>query len=115
MSQLSLLTTLADRKALVLQVLSKHRGAACGITVADLAEAAGVPERAVRAAVSDLREEGIAVCAHPTQGYFLANSPQELERCCQFLRSRAMHSLKLEARLRNVALPDLIGQLHLKT
>lgn len=115
MNQLSLLKGSEDRRALVMQVLSKHRGAASGIGVTALAEAAGVPERAVRAAVSELREEGIAVCAHPSEGYYIANSAQELEQCCQFLRSRALHSLQLEARLRKVALADLIGQLRLNT
>ncbi|MCZ7655553.1 MAG: hypothetical protein M5R42_16810 [Rhodocyclaceae bacterium] len=51
----------------------------------------------------------------PRDGYYIAASGEELEATCQFLRSRAMHSLVLESRLRNVPLPDLIGQMKLPT
>ena len=40
---------------------------------------------------------------------------EELESCCAFLRARAMHSLMIEARLRRLPLPDLLGQLKLPT
>jgi hypothetical protein len=55
------------------------------------------------------------VCGHPATGYFIASNREELEETCQFLRSRAMHSLVLEAKLRGLPLADLVGQLRLKT
>ena len=106
----------------VLSTLSRHVGAERGIHIDRLvAEITGdlLPdpgaERRVRALVSELREEGIAVCAHPGAGYFIAETAEELESCCAFLRSRAMHSLVLESRLRKLTLPELLGQLRLKT
>ena len=74
-----------------------------------------VTERQLRALISEAREQGVAICATPETGYYIATEPDEIERCCAFLRSRAMHSLRLEAQLRRIPLPDLIGQLHLPT
>jgi len=65
--------------------------------------------------VSDLRDEGLAVCGTPRHGYYIAATPEELEETCAFIRKRAMHSLCLESRLRKIPLPDLLGQLHVPT
>lgn len=99
----------------LMAVLSRHIGRGHGIRVEALALRMGASERHVRRYVSELREDGIAICGTPTHGYYIAGTPQELEETCQFLRSRALHSLTLESRLRKVPLPDLIGQLHLRT
>lgn len=115
MNQLALDLVKQENTAVVAQVLSTRRGRANGISVKLLAQLSGVHERGVRTAVSELREQGLAVCSHPSAGYWIADSAKELDDCCQFLRSRALHSLLLEARLRNVALPDLLGQLRLNT
>ena len=101
--------------AIVAQVLARHRGAANGIGVKALALECLITERAARLAVTELRMQGIGVCGRPETGYFLATSAQELEPTCQFLRSRALKSLMLEARLRNLALADLLGQLRIPT
>lgn len=95
--------------------LSRHIGQANGITAAALSTALGIPARGVRLLVTELREEGVAVCGHPRTGYFIAATSEELEATCAFLRSRAMHSLQLESTLRHVPLVDLLGQLRLKT
>lgn len=99
----------------VLKVLSGHIGASYGINAAQLAEATDMPERRVRACISELREDGVAICGHPSNGYYIAQTAEELDRCCQFLRSRALHSLTIESRLRRIPLPDLIGQIKLPT
>jgi biotin operon repressor len=99
----------------VAAALSRHRGRDNGITACQLAGELGMAERTLRHFISDLRDEGIAVCGHPTTGYYIADTADELERTCAFLRSRAMHSLVLESRLRKIPLPDLIGQLRLNT
>ena len=98
-----------------LAVLQGHIGRNDGISVEQLAAALDTPARRVRALVSELREEGVAVCAHPALGYYIAQTPEEVEHCCAFLRSRAMHTLVLESRLRKISLPELLGQLRLKT
>ena len=103
-------------KALLLQRLAaQHIGAAKGISAARLAAACCTSERMLRTLISEAREEGIAICGTPSTGYYIAETAAELEACCAFLRSRAMHSLRIEAQLRRQPLPDLLGQLHLQT
>lgn len=96
-------------------VLARHIGKENGATASALSATLGVTTRAVRHLVTELREDGAAVCGHPSTGYFIAANNEELEATCAFLRSRAMHSLQLESTLRHVPLPDLLGQLRLKT
>lgn len=106
----------------VLKALQRHIGKENGIPATKLVqeishetvcEAAGT--RLLRSVVSQLRDEGIAICAHPTIGYFIAQTSEELNMCCDFLRQRAMHSLKLESRLRKIPMQDLLGQLRVPT
>ncbi|MFT6552564.1 MAG: hypothetical protein ACJA1I_002620 [Zhongshania marina] len=106
----------------VLQVLSRHIGEENGVTVTKLAQeiadsmlvSAG-DERAVRAAVVELRKAGLHVCAHPGSGYYMARDEAELVRCCKYLFDRAMCSLEQVAAMRRESLPDLRGQLRLPT
>lgn len=103
-------------QAAMQQVLARdHAGAANGITAARLAEKLGTNERGVRHLVSQAREDGIAVVGTPSTGYYIAETSDELEACCRFLRSRAMHSLHIEAQLRRTTLADLMGQMRLQT
>jgi len=102
-------------KADLVMLLEAHIGRDRGVTAKAITEALQTTERTVRELVTELRLEGIAVCGTPTDGYFIAATAEELEETCAFLRSRAMHSLVLESKLRHVPLPDLIGQLRLKT
>lgn len=99
----------------LLFVLSHHIGKGNGISVKLLALRFGVEERQIRKLVSALRNRGEAVCGTPAHGYYIAVDAEELQETCEFLRSRAMTSLKLESRLRKIPLVDLIGQLHLPT
>ena len=102
-------------KNVALAVLSRHIGMGHGITAAALAAQLGIQPRQVRALVTELRLDGTAVCGTPGTGYYIAATADELETTCQFLRSRALHSLTLESRLRGVPLADLVGQMHLRT
>jgi biotin operon repressor len=97
----------------VLQALSGHIGRARGISGAELARKVGCRPRDLRAAIAALREHGKAVCSTPRTGYYLADGPEDLDETCAFLRARAMHSLRQEAQLRHMPLPDLLGQLTL--
>lgn len=104
----------------VLWALSMHVGADSGVHVGALVreicgETNSRLERELRHIVEELREKGHHICAHPSTGYFIAATPQELEATCKFLRDRAMASLKKEAAMRKVSLPELIGQLRLPT
>lgn len=96
-------------------VLSRHIGKDNGVTATALAAALGTTPRAVRHLITELREDGTAVCGHPSSGYFIAANDAELQATCAFLRARAMHSLTLESKLNKIPLPDLLGQLKLPT
>lgn len=98
-----------------LAVLARHIGSGNGITAAALAEALHTMPRQVRALITELRLDSVAVCGTPKTGYYIAATADELETTCQFLRGRALHSLTLESRLRKLPLADLVGQLHLAT
>lgn len=99
----------------LLQQLSDHVGSENGVPAKTLGVILGITERQVRELVSALRLEGVAVCGTPQTGYYIAANAAELNETCQFLRNRAMHSLQLESRLRNIPMPDLLGQLHVPT
>lgn len=110
----------------MLEVLSRHIGAANGVTIAQLVDAMAHPrgidarerasiERNARELVVQLRLAGHHVCSHPATGYYMAATPEELDAACTFLYDRAMTSLQQVAAMRRVSLPDLRGQLHLPT
>jgi hypothetical protein len=79
-----------------------------------LATLTGVTGRELRKLISELRTEGVAICGRPETGYFIAETAEELDAfCIKYLEARALHSLKLSSRLRNIPLPVLAGQLFL--
>lgn len=105
----------------LLFALRNHIGRRRGVTVTALArevlgeEPSRGDERIVRRLVVELRLEGHHVCAHPTNGYYLAESADELDATIAFLRDRAMSSLQQIAAMKHVSLPDLYGQLKFPT
>lgn len=105
----------------VLQALSRHIGAGNGVHIGQLArEIVHCPtdaatERRIRTLIEELRRDGAAICALPATGYFMAANPDELEITCKFLFDRAMSSLTQCAAMKKISLPDLAGQLHIKT
>lgn len=72
----------------------------------------GAAARLMRKSVVDLREAGMAICSGP-EGYFLAETAEELDETCHRLFKRAMTALKQVAAMRKRSLPDLAGQLGL--
>lgn len=101
-------------KTNLLNELSKHQGREKGIRADFLAERIGCSQRILRKLISQCRfEDGHAICGHPHTGYYMATTPEELQDTCRFLEKRAMHSLIRLSRMKNVSLPDLLGQLKL--
>lgn len=84
----------------LLALLSRHIGRGNGLGVKTLALRLDCEERHVRKLVEALRDEGVSVCAHPSTGYYIAATPEELQHTCNFLHNRALHSLALEAKLK---------------
>jgi len=103
--------------ATLINALAKHQGQANGVSAEALAREIGMFEangpRRLRKLISELREQGFAICAKPATGYFVPVTPEELSESCAFLEHRALHSLRLLSRMKNVALPELLGQLKL--
>ncbi len=99
----------------VLVVLQCHIGAVNSISGKELSRAVGTNMRQLRHLTDLLIDDGIALCSHPSLGYYIAQTPEEIEHTCQFHHSRALHELHKVARLRKIPLPDLLGQLHLGT
>lgn len=103
----------------VLGALTAHIGAQNGVHVELLAaEVAGIfrtnaTARQIRQMVVELRRDGHHICGEPTTGYFLAATPEELDRCCEFLYERAMTTLMQISAMKRVAVPDLRGQLRM--
>lgn len=106
---------MATRDDLAAMMAQCHQGKANGVTADHLALRLSIEPREVRRAIAELRMEGVQVCGHPKTGYYIAENAEDLEATCEFLRKRAMHSLTLESRLRRIALPELLGQMKLKT
>ena len=99
-------------KTTLINALARHQGAASGIGAQALALQIGVSPRFLRRLISRCRDEdGYAICGHPNTGYYVATTPTELRQSCEFLEHRALHSLRLLSRMRNVSMPDLMGQL----
>lgn len=111
----------------VLEVLSSHIGEHSGISTVDLADKCygavehvlsstnpqRVSQRALRQAIMELRLKGSHICGTPETGYYIAEDSAELDRTMQFLLARAMTSLRQISAMKNVALPDLYGQLNI--
>jgi biotin operon repressor len=108
--------TQSEHMAALVRLLStRYKGRANGVHAKLLAQQLGISERNLRALVTAAREDGMAITATPQSGYYFAETADEVEECCAFLRSRSMKSLRLEAQLKRIPLPDLIGQLRLPT
>lgn len=95
--------------------MHNHVGKDLAIGGEDLAKALAITIRELRHLTGEAIKGGMALCSHPSYGYWIALNAQELEFACQFHRSRALHELQKEARLRRMNLADLLGQMKLNT
>ncbi len=111
-------------KARMLVILSKHIGKSNPIRMADLyREVFGVEPRdsiqttrIIRNFITELRREGVPVCSSMKSdngGYYLSNSGSELDDYLKRLRGRALRALSMEAKLRKMTLPQLLGHIQL--
>lgn len=104
----------------VLRVLSRHIGRRRGVRARELAlelvgaeHADAAAERHLRRIVTELRMAGHHICGRPQEGYYLAETAEELDETCLFLYERAMTGLQQISRMKRISLPDLRGQLRL--
>ena len=99
----------------MLAYLSGHIGRDKGVRAREVAAFIGWSEREVRKFISELREHGHPVCGTPRTGYYIAGTNEEWQETDAFLYARAMHTLRRLAQVRKISIPDLLGQLRLKT
>lgn len=95
----------------LINTMACHYGRAKGIPARELAHTLGLSMRALRRQITAARETGIPICGTPGTGYYMPADDVELEQACEFLKNRALHSLKLMSVMRRVAMPTLVGQL----
>ena len=100
-------------KDCVAKLLALRIGSRNGISADRLARMCVINDRQLRTVITQLRDEGMPICGTPESGYFVAETPEELEATCSFLRTRALRSLQLEARMRKLPLGQLLGQMQL--
>lgn len=113
---------LAER---LLAVLERHRGRAHCIGMGELwRKVFHLPyshrindTSPLRQLVRSLRRQGHSICSTSDKynpGYYLAESPEEMEEFIARHERRGLASLSQAAKLRRLALPELLGQLRLK-
>jgi tRNA(Ile)-lysidine synthase TilS/MesJ len=111
-------------KYIALTTMAKHIGRNNAISMVNLyTEVFGeAPKtaisgtRKIRKLINELRKEGIPICSVRVageNGYFLASGGSDLEDYCRRLRTEALKKLQLEATLRKLTLPKLLGEIHL--
>jgi hypothetical protein len=105
----------------VLIIMTRHIGPTRGIGMGELyARATGRDwknrindTRVIRLAITDLRRAGSAICSSVSNGYYLAQTESDMTGYLESLHRVALKKLSLEAGLRRMTLPDLLGQMAL--
>jgi hypothetical protein len=107
---------------MLMKILSHHHGRARAISMTALHQAVyGVQAgdkingtRRLRELITRLKDDGVPICSTSDSeggGYYLASAGSDLEDYCRRLRAQALRKLVIEAKLRRVALPELLGQI----
>lgn len=69
--------------------------------------------RNLRLLITDLRKEGMPICSNG-QGYWIAASASEINAFCERSKQRALSILSRISMMKNVSLPDYLGQMQLE-
>lgn len=115
--QLGIDWTLDPLEAQVLRFLRVRRGRGQAVRVPDLASLAGISPRSVQDIVHRLRVQHgapIASAAGRPAGYYIPETPEEIEQFYHEQKSKALGTLAAAAAVKRMALPELLGQLALE-
>ncbi len=112
---------LTSLEATILRILETHQGRENTIGRSTLVDQVNaecplfpVSERRIRQIIKHLQSqhgERIGSCG---KGYFMTQTAEELEKVCAYYDGYALSSLHVSARLRRMALPELLGQMKLR-
>ena len=72
--------------------------------------------RRLRMVITALRRKGVPIgstSAKNSGGYYLVRAGSELDAYCRRLRGAALNKLWMEARMRKISMPELLGQMQL--
>jgi L-fucose isomerase-like protein len=117
---------LSDRAFKALVILQRHVGVENAISMTELFREVFQEEvkdkisstRELRKVITELRKMGIPVCSEMRNkrqtGYFLARDAQEIDKYFELMEKRALKTLYLISRIKNISLPQYLGQLKLK-
>ena len=108
----------------VLQVLALHMGRENAIDMGELyTRVFGKAcdhkinhSREIRKLITALRRKGVPIGSSSSKnggGYYLVRAGSELDEYCSKLHQAALRKLVMEARLRKMALPELLGQMQM--
>ena len=108
-------------EATVIGILEGHKGLENSVTRKDLVDRVNqhwplfpMSERTIRQAIKHMVERhGLWIGSSP-KGYFLVQTDQELMGVCKYYRGYGLSALHIEAKLRKISLPALLGQLSLE-
>lgn len=104
-------------EAQVWTVLEHCVGRTAAMSASDLAARTGLSERVARRIVKVLIEQygcPILSSPHPPAGYYVPETLLEVHDTLVSLKGRALSILTRMARLRKIALPELVGQLQME-
>ena len=112
-------------KSRLLSILFFHQGEDHAIDMGELYRRVFLEEytnkingtRALRRLITELRKEGNpigSVSKKNAGGYYMITRPGEMEAFLRKLHEQAIKKLALEAKLRKITLPDLLGQMHME-
>lgn len=111
-------------KSRLLMVMPQHIGKARSIGMGELYEAVFCEKyahrindtRRLRKIITEVRRDGTPLASSPSRyggGYYYASAGSECMDYCDKLRKQALRKLAMEAKIRKVSLPELVGQLRL--
>jgi len=69
--------------------------------------------RTLRKLAKQLRYAGEPICSHASDGYWWAETTEDLKLAIGFLKGRALNSLKQVGQLKKIAFPNVAGQMSL--
>ncbi len=111
-------TTLNNLEATILRILEGHKGRDNAVGRFDLVDQVNqhwplfpIDERRIRSTIKHLVESHLKWIGSCPKGYFVVQTEKELLDVCKYYRGYGLSALHIEAKLRNMSLPELLGQL----